>query len=110
MLARMVELYCADHHQRQDKGDIGGHGILRTIDLGQTDLCKECAELLTHGLVKRINCPFDSPPEKVKPQCKHCPEPCYSDGYRDFVKTVMRYSGLKLIKSGRLDLIWKYLF
>lgn len=105
MLSRMVQIYCDDHHRAQDKGDIRRRGILQTLDLHETCLCPQCAELLTHGLVKRINCPFDP-----KPRCKHCIEPCYSGKYRDFVKAVMRYSGLKLIKSGRLDLIWKYIF
>lgn len=105
MLARMVQIYCDNHHRGQDKGDIARRGLLQTLDLDKTRLCPECARLLTHGLVKLVNCPFDP-----KPRCKHCPEPCYSDRYRDFVKTVMRYSGLKLIRSGQLDLIWKYIF
>lgn len=109
MLARMVEIYCSDHHPGRGKGDIKRRGSLEKIDLGRTRLCPECAELLIHGLVKRISCPFDTP-ERIKPRCKHCPEPCYSDKYREFVKEVMRYSGLKLVKSGRIDLLWKYFF
>lgn len=110
MLARMVEIYCHDHPRGQQKGDIPRRGMLEEIDLDRISLCPQCSELLIHGLVKRITCPFDSPPEKTKPRCKHCPEPCYSDRYRQFVKEVMRYSGLRLIRSGRVDLLWKYLF
>lgn len=105
MLARMVQIYCFDHHTDPVKGDIMRRGILETLDLRETRLCRECAGLLVHGLAKRINCPFDP-----KPRCKHCAEPCFSGEYRDFVKRVMRYSGLKLIKSGRIDLVWKYFF
>ena len=105
MLARMVQIYCSGHHSDTVKGDIIRRGILETLDLRETCLCRECASLLVHGLVKRINCPFDP-----KPRCKHCTEPCFSGEYRDFVKKVMRYSGLKLIKSGRIDLVWRYFF
>ncbi len=105
MLARMVQIYCCDHHTDTVKGDIRRRGILETLDLDKTNLCPECAILLVHGLVKLVNCPFDP-----KPRCKHCAEPCFSGEYRDFVKKVMRYSGLKLIRSGRIDLVWKYFF
>lgn len=105
MLARMVQIYCSDHHSDTVKGDIIRQGILETLDLHETRLCRECGNLLVHGLVKRINCPFDP-----KPRCKNCTEPCFSGEYRDFVKSVMRYSGLRLIKSGRIDLVWKYFF
>jgi hypothetical protein len=110
MLARMVEIYCHDHHGEQEKADFAGRGMLEKIDLDRTSLCPQCAELLIHGLVKRITCPFDSPPERIKPRCKRCPEPCYSDRYRQFVREVMKYSGLKLIRSGRIDLLWKYFY
>lgn len=110
MLARMVEIYCHDHHRNDNKGDIRRQGLLASIDLDRTSLCPECADLLIHGLVRRIFCPFDSPPARKKPRCKHCSEPCYSEKYRRFVKIVMRYSGMKLVKLGRIDLLWKYLF
>ncbi len=105
MLAKMVEIYCRHHHGVAVKKEIVRRGILETLDLRETRLCCECASLLVHGLVKRINCPFDP-----KPRCKRCTEPCFSGEYRIFVKKVMRYSGLKLIKSGRIDLVWKYFF
>jgi hypothetical protein len=105
MLARMVQIYCCHYHSDKLKGDIIRRGILETLDLRETRLCSGCAGLLGHGLVKLVNCPFDP-----KPRCKRCTEQCFSGEYRIFVKKVMRYSGLKLIKSGRIDLVWKYFF
>jgi hypothetical protein len=55
--------------------------------------------------VKLVACPFEP-----KPGCRHCIQPCYAGDYRTFVKAVMRYSGMRLIKSGRLDLIIRYFF
>lgn len=105
MLAGMVSLYCASKHPECAKSEIQLKGILGNLSLHPAELCRHCARLLNHGLVRLKNCPYDP-----KPSCKHCPTPCFSGEYRDFIKLVMRYSGLKLIKSGRLDLIFRYLF
>jgi hypothetical protein len=42
--------------------------------------------------------------------CKHCKIHCYRPDYREKVREIMRYSGKALIKRGRLDLVWHYLF
>ncbi len=110
MLSRMVEIYCLDQHSDREKSAVGLKGVLETLEVESPNLCGQCSRLLTHGLVKRLSCPFDSMPGKTKPRCKHCSEPCYSGEYRNFVKQVMRYSGLRLIRAGRIDLIWKYFF
>jgi hypothetical protein len=54
--ARMVQIYCDNHHRGHDKGDIIKRGILQTINMRETRLCLKCARLLTHGLVKLVNC------------------------------------------------------
>jgi len=105
MLARMVKIYCDDHHNCVNRNDFRLRGLLTELDIDTPNLCIECSRLLTHGLARLVCCPF-----KPKPSCKHCTEPCYTGEYRSFVKIVMRYSGIKLIKSGRLDLLIKYLF
>lgn len=104
-LAKMVNIYCDDNHTKDIKSDIKRRGLLGSIDIDPASICADCGNLLMHGLIRLQNCPIDP-----KPRCKHCPNPCYSGEYREFVKKVMRYSGLKMIKTGRIDLIWKYLY
>ena len=104
MLARMVKLYCDDHHFSLSRDNFCLRGILTPLSIETPELCAECSRLLNHGLARLVRCPFDP-----KPSCKHCTKHCYTGEYRDFVKVVMRYSGMKLIKAGRLDLLFKFL-
>ena len=67
--------------------------------------CSECAEFLRYAIERRLRCPLDP-----KPSCKHCQVHCYRSGHREKVLEVMRYSGKALIRRGRLDLLWHYLF
>jgi len=68
-------------------------------------LCDECTRLILHAFVKRTHCPL-SP----KPACRHCPDHCYHPTYRRAIQEVMRYSGRKLVLSGRLDYLFHLLF
>jgi hypothetical protein len=52
-----------------------------------------------------LNCPLEE-----KPVCKHCHVHCYRKGHREKVREIMRFSGRALIRKGRLDLLWHYLF
>lgn len=103
MLSRMMGNYCSDYHDIPDKTILRLRGIIGSLALDSGTLCQECSRLLMHVLVKLVNCPFEP-----KPSCKRCVQPCYAGEYRIFVKTVMRHSGMRLIKSGRLDLIILY--
>ena len=55
--------------------------------------------------MKRSRCPLDP-----KPACKHCPVHCYHPTYRQNIREVMRYSGRRLVLSGRLDMLYHLLF
>ena len=68
-------------------------------------LCQDCSRLLKYGTAKLLHCPYDP-----KPMCKKCKTHCYAPEYREKVRKVMRFSGSYLIKHGRLDLIFHYLF
>lgn len=68
-------------------------------------LCRECERLLAHAFVKRANCPLEP-----KPACKQCHEHCYHPVYRSRIREVMRYSGRRMILSGRLDYLVHMLF
>jgi hypothetical protein len=102
VVARFIEVYCHHQHGEANKGPVH----LKTFDVlticgKELSLCTECGKLLAHAFVKRSNCPFDP-----KPMCKKCPDHCYATNYAKRMREVMKFSGRKLVLSGRLD----YLF
>ena len=66
-LARMVNIYCDNHHLGDIKSDIKRRGLLGSIDLDPASICADCGNLLLHELTRLLNCPIDP-----KPRCKHC--------------------------------------
>jgi len=69
----MVRIYCRSRHGR--------------------DLCEECGNILTHCFARIEKCVFG--PDK--PVCNICTVHCYSTKMREKVKTIMRFSGPKMI-------------
>ena len=107
VLADFISIFCRENHRDGTRGTFPiKDDRLRNI-LGDKDLtlCQDCSKLLSHGIAKLLLCPYDP-----KPMCKKCPTHCYAPGYREKVREVMKFSGLHLIKHGRLDLMVHYLF
>jgi len=105
-LAQFIRLYCQNRHAGVEKSELRlKDPYLPDLRVGKIELCPPCAKLLAHAFVKRVHCPF-SP----KPACKHCQSHCYQPIYREQIREVMRYSGRKIVLSGRLDLLFKLLF
>ncbi len=103
VLAVFTEFYCRSLHagEKEPLKDCGlADGAFRKIRL-----CTECREFLSYAVNRRIRCPLDP-----KPSCKHCHIHCYRPGHREKVREIMRFSGKRLIRRGRLDLLWHYLF
>lgn len=105
VLAEFISIYCADTHPEAGNYEVRAGGSLgeHVNSLG-IQLCDECKKLLLHAASKRIVCPYDP-----KPSCKKCETHCYAPKYRDQIREVMKYSGKRLIKKGKLNLIWKYI-
>ncbi len=105
-LALFICTYCRHRH-----GDVGVSRVaFKTHDVERITgrrvmLCPACTKLLSHAFVKRANCPIEP-----KPACKHCPEHCYHPSYREKIREVMKYSGRRLVLSGRLDYLFHLLF
>lgn len=100
-LARFVAVYCGQHHADGTSFSLpvsGLDNLFRSVEL-----CPECTGLLRYGLSMRLRCPLDP-----KPMRKKCPNPCYKPEYRDKVREAMRFSGMHLIKRGRIDLLFHY--
>jgi hypothetical protein len=101
-LTRFVALYCRSNHRERTPFDLkapGFEGLFET----PPELCPECARLLKYGLTMRLRCLHEP-----KPMCKKCPDPCYGPEYREKIREVMRFSGLHLVKRGRIDLMYHY--
>ncbi len=106
LLANFVRIYCDELHHTLQKEQFS----LRTYDVPAIHrrplrLCQSCRKLLAHAFVKRTACPLDP-----KPPCKACPTHCYAPGYRAQIREVMKYSGRRLVLSGRLDYLIHLLF
>lgn len=78
-------------------------GIFCREKHGVNSLCVECADLLTYAKRRLSACPYDP-----KPKCKNCKTHCYAPAYRAKIQAVMRFSGMHLVRRGRLDWLLKY--
>ena len=67
-------------------------------------LCQDFSQLLTYGLTMRLKCPHDP-----KPMCKKCETQCYHGDYKSKIREVMKFSGMYMVKHGRVDLLYHYL-
>jgi len=105
-LVKFIQVYCRHRHGDADKSAAKVKGYdLKSIAGKEPVLCSDCAKLLAHALVKRSRCPLDP-----KPACAQCPEHCYHPTYRAQIREVMKFSGRKLVLSGRLDYLYHLLF
>ena len=107
VLSDFISIFCREKHRSEPKErfylkDEKAESVLKDRNLM---LCRDCRKLLTHGIVKLLLCPYDP-----KPMCKKCETHCYASGYRERVREIMRFSGRYLIRHGRLDLLFHYLF
>ncbi len=106
LLARFVGIYCAGRHATAEKAPLA----LRTHDVAALgircpQLCQACTKLIAHAFVKRASCPLDP-----KPMCKRCPTHCYAPHYREEIRAVMKYAGIRMVLRGRLDYLLHLLF
>lgn len=74
IIAEMIRLYCRKKH-------------------GSKTLCPECSSLLDYAAARLIHCPF----KNEKTFCSHCSIHCYKPQRRQQIKTVMRFSGPRML-------------
>jgi len=103
-LMRFVAIYCRKKHPGGKTPFSFTKFGTEEIEKNQTLLCQDCTRLLTYGLTMRLKCPHDP-----KPMCKKCETPCYHGEYKSKIREVMRFSGLYLVRHGRLDMLYYYL-
>ena len=104
ILALFTSVYCQEHHTEPNAPLQVTERALQTLPLLRYPVCHDCADFLAYAFERRLRCPLED-----KPACKHCPVHCYKPGHRERVREIMRFSGKRLIRRGRLDLLWHYL-
>jgi len=103
VLVKFIALFCRKKHEGEKKPFAIEASLLKDL-VRPVELCPDCTKLLKYGLSMRLRCPHDP-----KPQCKKCNAPCYREEYRERIREVMKFSGMLLVKRGRLDLLLHYL-
>ena len=89
----MIELWCWKNHGC-------GKG-----SNGHRDLCGECSDLLAYSLARLDCCKFGN----SKTKCHKCPVHCYRPDMRERIRTVMRFSGPRMLLYHPLEAL-RYLF
>jgi hypothetical protein len=102
-LMRFVGIYCREHHGGEKAPFSMKQFDIQRIEKKDILLCQECRRLLAYGLGMRLKCPHDP-----KPMCKKCETQCYKGDYRARIQEIMKFSGLYLVKHGRVDLLYHY--
>jgi hypothetical protein len=102
-LMRFVGIYCREHHEGKKAPFSMKQLDIQRIEKKDIPLCQDCRRLLAYGLGMRLKCPHDP-----KPMCKKCETQCYKGDYRAKIREIMKFSGLYLVRHGRVDLLYHY--
>jgi hypothetical protein len=103
-LMRFVEIYCRENHLQEKTPFVFDKIKVKSMKKADFMLCQECTKLLRYGLAMRLKCPHDP-----KPMCKKCETQCYKGDYKSKIREIMKFSGIYLVKHGRLDMLYHYL-
>ena len=119
----MIELWCRKNHGGQTCREMGSRGSGQVsqggsgegasgqgshecqVGHGGPGLCGECRELLEYSLARLEHCKFGN----AKTKCHKCPVHCYRPDMREKIRTVMRFSGPRMLLYHPLEAL-RYLF
>jgi hypothetical protein len=102
-LTEFVGIFCGENHNGEKVPFSFRLLDLKELTKEEIPLCPDCRHLLAYGLTMRIKCPHDP-----KPMCRKCETQCYHGEYKAKIREVMKFSGMYLVKHGRLDLLYHY--
>ena len=102
-LIRFVAIYCREKHEGTKDPLSLKRLDVRQIEKKEVLVCRECKQLLAYGIGMRLACPHDP-----KPMCKKCESQCYKGEYKEKIREIMKFSGMYLVKHGRVDLLYHY--
>ncbi|MGI9277505.1 MAG: nitrous oxide-stimulated promoter family protein [Endozoicomonas sp.] len=78
-IVAMTHIYCRSHHEEY-------HG-------SKKGLCSDCQEFTRFAEFRLSKCPYG----QIKPTCKHCPVHCYKKDMKELARTIMIYSGPRML-------------
>ena len=84
IVAFMIALYCKKNHHTK------------------CTLCPECAELSRYAQERSDRCPF----METKTFCANCHVHCYKPEMQEKIRTVMRFSGPRMLLYRPKDALW----
>lgn len=105
ILLQFTSIYCKANHVEDKDEMVIAVDELKRLPLKKHPVCNECKSFLEYAFERRIYCPLDE-----KPACKDCLVHCFKPLYRKKAQEIMKFSGLYLIRRGRLDMVWRYFF
>jgi hypothetical protein len=100
---KFIEVYCGENHDGERAAFSFKFFDIHKIEKKEISLCADCSRLLVYGLTMRLKCPHDP-----KPMCRKCDRQCYHGEYKSKIQEVMKFSGICMIKHGRVDLLYHY--
>jgi len=103
-LMKFVGVFCRENHNGEKAPFAFRLLDIKEIEKKEGPLCPDCTRLLTYGLTMRLKCP-----QNPKPMCKKCETQCYHGEYKAKIREVMKFSGMYLIKHGRVEMLYHYL-
>ena len=103
VLMKFVGIYCRENHDGEKAPFSFKLLDIKEIEKKEISLCEDCARLLTYGLTMRMKCPHDP-----KPMCKKCETQCYKGEYKEKIREIMKFSGIYMIRHGRVDMLYHY--
>lgn len=106
-LARMTEIWCADHHADADRVPYDSPAVRAGAFIGAKPprLCPDCAAHVRYGEVRRARCVKDP-----RPSCRSCDVHCYSAEESDWQRAAMAYAGPRAIFRGLLPDALRHLY
>ena len=103
-LIQFVGIFCQENHNGEKLPFSFKLFDIKEVEGREVGLCSDCTRLLAYGLTMRLKCPHDP-----KSLCKKCETQCYHGEYKAKIREVMKFSGMYMIKHGRLDMLYHYL-
>lgn len=88
IVAEMISLYCRKNHRATTISH-------NTTAEKKQQLCSECQSLLAYAEKRSNHCPF----MEEKTFCSNCKVHCYREDMREKIRTVMRFSGPRILFS-----------
>lgn len=83
VVEEMIQLYCRKNHKTKE-------------------MCSDCQELANYAKMRSEKCPF----MEHKTFCANCKVHCYKPDMREKIRTVMRYSGPRMILYHPILAMW----